>query len=368
MRDLWEISFAVRDTGIGIPHDKMDLLFQLFSQVDSTSTRSQGGTGLGLAISERLVQLMGGSISVTSEVGRGSTFLFTIRVPAAALRPKESPNENLQGKRLLVVDDNETNRSILTSHTGRWGMQVTSCASGEEALALLRQGEPFDAAVIDRLMPGMDGLELSSALREIPTARNLPVVLLSSGVADGDAAQQDAAFFSVVQKPWKSVILQRELVRLLSSPTVAPVPAIEPVRLLEPTSAEALPVKILVVEDNPANRQVIVTVLQALGYQPDTAETGQAGIELAEVGGYDLILLDIQLPDIDGWTVAQHLRLHVRDKELTIVAITAGVSPEHRQRCFDAGMDDFVMKPFRISTLKEVILKYARKVKSAQPV
>ena len=143
-----------------------------------------------------------------------------------------------------------------------------------------------------------------------------------------------------------------------------PAAVIEPQRVLEPDSAQDLPVKILVVEDNPANRQVVVTVLRALGYQPDIAENGQTGIEMAEVGGYDLILLDVQMPDIDGWAVARHLRQYVRSKRLTIVAITAGVTPDDRQRCFDAGMDDFVMKPFKISTLKDVILKYARNVKS----
>jgi len=380
-RDLWEISFAVRDTGIGIPHDKMELLFKVFSQVDATTTRAQGGTGLGLAISERLVHLMGGSISVTSEVGRGSTFLFTIRAPSAGGRrkPITGPLDvTLQGRRLLVVDDNETNRSILALQTRRWGMEVVSCATAEEALNLLEKGEKFDAAVIDMVMPGMDGLELVEALREIPHAKKMPVVLLSSG--EIDPARRQVGFFSSIPKPWKSSALQRELLHLLgqgsapavavsaspAAPTasVAPVTGIEPRHVLEPDSAQKLPVKILVVEDNPTNMQVVVTVLHALGYQPDTAENGQTGIEMAEVGGYDLILLDVQMPDIDGWAVARHLRQYVRDKQLTIVAITAGVTPEDRQRCFDAGMDDFVMKPFKISTLKAVILKYARSVKS----
>jgi PAS domain S-box-containing protein len=365
-RDLWEISFAVRDTGIGIPHENMDLLFKVFSQIDATASRAQGGTGLGLAISERLVQLMGGSISVTSEVGRGSTFLFTIRAPSAGVRRKETQTLNaaLQGRRLLVVDDNETNLSILALHTQRWGMEVKACASAEEALTRLRNGEKFDVAVIDMLMPGMDGLELAEALREIPHAKKMPVILLSSGGMDEiDPARRQVGFFSSIPKPWKSSTLQRELLRVLGPEGMPAAPAIESQRVLEPESAQNLPVKILVVEDNPANRQVVVTVLHALGYQPDIAENGQTGIEMAEVGGYDLILLDVQMPDIDGWTVARHLRQYVRDKRLTIVAITAGVSPEDRQRCFDAGMDDFVMKPFKISTLKDVILKYARKAK-----
>jgi PAS domain S-box-containing protein len=380
--DQWELTFAVRDTGIGIPHEKMDLLFKVFSQIDGSATRTAGGTGLGLAICERLVQLMGGSISVTSEEGRGSTFVFTIRAPSAPGSRRKPASErtetSLQGRRLLVVDDNETNRSILSLHTQRWGMDVTSCASGEEALQHLQGNEKFDVAVIDMIMPGMDGLELSEALREIPHAKKMPVIMLtSSGMDDIDPARRQVGYFSTILKPWKSAALERELMRVLSdsgpTPTL-PVPApppppqvIEPQRVLEPDSAEKMPVKILVVEDNKTNQQVIITVLQALGYQPDIAETGQSGIEMAEVGAYDLILLDLQLPDIDGWAVARHLRQYVREKQLTIVAITANVSPDDRQRCFDSGMDDFVMKPFKISTLKDVILKYARNVKS-EPV
>jgi PAS domain S-box-containing protein len=368
-RDLWEISFAVRDTGIGIPHEKMDLLFKVFSQVDATATRTQGGTGLGLVICERLVQLMGGSISVTSEVGRGSTFLFTIRAPSSGAKRKltgELSETALQGRRLLVVDDNETNLSILALHTQRWGMEVKACASGEEALALLRRGEKFDAAVIDMVMPGMDGIELADAMREIPNAKKMPVILLTSG--EIDPARRQVGFFSSIPKPWKSSTLQRELMLVLSHGDASTIPLPVPVPTPIPDPAEEvdthdLQAKILVVEDNPTNRQVVVTVLHALGYQPDIAENGQTGIEMAEVGGYDLILLDVQMPDIDGWTVARHLRQYVRHKRLTIVAITAGVTPEDRQRCFDAGMDDFVMKPFKISTLKDIILKYARNVK-----
>jgi PAS domain S-box-containing protein len=367
MRDMWEINFSVKDTGMGIPHEKMDLLFKVFSQVDGSSTRVQGGTGLGLVISERLVQLMGGSISVTSEVGRGSTFLFTIRAPSAGVRRKETLDTALKGRRLLVVDDNETNRSILAVHTKRWGMDVVACASGEEALHLLQGGEKFDVAVIDMVMPGMDGLELSEALREIPQSRKMPVILLSSGGMDEiDPARRQVGYFSSIPKPWKSSVLQRELLRMLGPeiPEIAPPLVVEPQRVLEQGAAADLPAKILVVDDNPTNRQVVVTVLQALGYQPDIAENGQKGIEMAEVGGYDLILLDVQMPDIDGWTVARHLRQYVRNKRLAIVAITAGVTPDDRQRCFEAGMDDFVMKPFKISTLKDVILKYARNVKA----
>jgi len=232
--------------------------------------------------------------------------------------------------------------------------------------------------VIDMVMPEMDGLTLSESLREIPQAKKMPVILLTSGgMEDIDPARRQVGFFSTIAKPWKSTALRRELLRVLApqpepvSATAAPaaLPAeipgsVEPEPEPQPEAGVApdeLPsFRILVVEDNLVHQQVVLTVLQALGYAPDMAETGQRGIEMAEVGGYDLILLDVQLPDIDGWAVARHLRQYVRDKRLTIVAITAGVTPDERQACFDAGMDDFVMKPFRISTLKDVIVKYAR--------
>ena len=380
-RDMWEISFAVRDTGIGIPHDKMDLLFKVFSQVDATATRARGGTGLGLAICERLVQLMGGAISVTSEAGRGSTFVFTMRAASTGVRRKpitESIDLSLQGRRLLVVDDNETNRSILALHTQRWGMEVVACASGAETLVQMQAGEKFDVAVIDMVMPEMDGLELSEHLRDYPQAKKMPVIMLTSGggLSDIEPARRQVGFFSTMPKPWKSSALRRELIRVLEPEPPAPAPvavaappepqvtaAPEPMSqqpAFEPGPDEAPAFRILVVEDNPTNLQVVLMVLQALGYAADTAETGQTGIEMAEANGYDLILLDVKLPDIDGWSVARHLRQYVRQKKLSIVAITAGASPDDQQRCFDSGMDDVVTKPFKISTLKDMIVKYAR--------
>ncbi len=209
-------------------------------------------------------------------------------------------------------------------------MTVTAATSGEEALTRLHAGEEFDAAIIDLMMPGMDGLTLAEAMREIEHAKKMPVILLSSTTEAIDPARWQVGFLSVLPKPWKSTALQRELQRILAPVDAPPLPppATTSQRILEPTSAFENPVKILVVEDNPTNLQVVVTVLNALGYEPDTAVDGQTGIQLAEANAYDLILLDVQLPDIDGWSVARHLRQYVREKRLTIVAITANVTPE----------------------------------------
>jgi PAS domain S-box-containing protein len=362
--DAWEISFAVRDTGIGIPHEKMDCLFKAFSQVESTLRRTYGGTGLGLAICKRLVELMGGSISVTSEVGHGSTFLFTIRVPIAALKrkaAKEKPDIHLKGRRLLVVDDNKASRSLLVSQTRRWGMEVVACESAPEALRLIEGGEKFEAAVVDLLMPEMDGLAFTEAAREIAHAKKMHVILLSSfSLEEMAPSRRQIGFFSAIRKPWKSSVLQRELLRVLSPDAALPPAPVAPQQVLELLSADELPARVLVVEDNPSNLQVVVTVLHALGYQPDIAEDGRTGLEKAMTGKYDLILLDIQMPDLDGLSIAREIREKMNSPRPTIVAITAGVTPEDRRKCAEAGMDDFIMKPFKISTLKDVILRYAR--------
>ncbi|MCE0482695.1 MAG: response regulator [Methylacidiphilales bacterium] len=365
--ELWEISFAIRDSGIGISHDKMEHLFKAFSQVDSSASRAYGGTGLGLAISKRLIELMGGSVSVTSEVGRGSTFLFTVRLPSDGVRRKassETSQDALRGRCVLIVDDNEARRSILALQTGRWGMIVTACGSGEEALSYLEKGEKFDVTLVDRDMPNMDGLAFAQHARDFPQAKKMPVILLTStSLEEIDPSRRQIGFFSVVLKPWKSSSLQRELIRVVSPDSTLPAPPVPPRRVLQPETAEEHPVRILVVEDNPPNLQVVVTVLSALGYQPDIAETGPVGLDMALATDYDLILLDILLPEVDGLTIARRVRERAAARRPAIVAISAGVTPVDRQKCFDAGVDDFVMKPFKISTLKDIILKYARQTR-----
>jgi PAS domain S-box-containing protein len=368
-RDLWELTFRVRDTGIGIPHDKMDRLFKLFSQIDASNARSFGGTGLGLAISKRLVEQMGGTIWVTSEVGQGSTFLFTIRVPLAPGRRNsltEAIGNKLRGRRLLVVEDNDKSRDLLIYHARRWGMEATACASGPEAVKLVQAGAQFDGAVIDMLMPEMHGLDVAVELRRFPATVDIPLILLRSGSdEEADPRRKMLTSVSTMAKPWKPGALQREIARVLDQREVSAC-IVAPTQLLNPNMAEIAPVEILVVEDNPTNQQVVLMVLRALGYQPDMAENGRTGIDKVSSHRYDIVLLDLQMPDIDGFEVARHIREHLNYQPV-IVAITAGASPEDRQRCLDAGMDDYVLKPFKISLLKDVVLKYARRSHRHQP-
>ena len=362
-RSLWEITFSVRDSGIGIPHDKMDRLFKVFSQIDAANTRNFGGTGLGLAISKRITEMMGGTITVTSEVGLGSTFLVTIRVPQAEGQRRsitEAIGSKLRGRKLLVVEDNEVSRALLVHHARRWGMEVTECASGQEAIQAVLAHGSFDVAVVDLVMPGMHGLDVAIALRRLPATVDLPLILLRSTFAEeADPRQKNLASVSTLAKPWKPATLQREITRVLDDREVAAC-IVAPTQLLTPNLAETAPVEILVVEDNPTNQQVVLMVLRALGYQPDVAENGHTAIEKVSSHRYDLVLLDLQLPDIDGFEVAKHICDNLNYRPV-IVAITAGATAEDRQRCLDAGMDDYVLKPFKISILKDVVVKYARR-------
>jgi CheY-like chemotaxis protein len=261
---------------------------------------------------------------------------------------------------LLVVEDNETSRALLAHHTQRWGMEVTVCQSGEEAEQLVKEGAQFDVGVIDMLMPGMSGLELSQALRRFPATADIPLILLRSAPAEEAVEPRRGSLgsFSTLPKPWKPATLQREITRMLDQREVSAC-IVAPTQLLNPNMAETAPVEILVVEDNPVNQQVVLMVLRALGYQPDIAENGRIAIDKVSSHKYDLILLDLQMPDVDGFEVARHIRQHLNYQPV-IVAITAGASAQDRQRALDSGIDDYVLKPFKISVLKDVVLKYAR--------
>jgi PAS domain S-box-containing protein len=359
---FWELTFQVHDSGIGIPPEKMDRLFKVFSQIESSNTRSFGGTGLGLAISKRLAEMMGGTISVTSAAGQGSTFTATIRVPQTTGQRRsltETIGGKLGGRQVLIVEDNEIGRALLAHHAHRWGMEVSDFASGREALKAVHGGARFDVAVIDLLMPGFDGYDLALQLRRFPATVDLPLIFLRSNAAEeADRRRKGLTSISMLPKPWKPAALQREISRVLDQREVAAC-IIAPTQLLNPNMAELAPVEILVVEDNPTNQQVVLMVLRALGYQPDTAENGRIAIEKVSSHRYDLILLDLQMPDLDGFEVARHIRTRLNYQPV-IVAITAGASPEDRQRCLEAGMDDYVLKPFKISQLKDVVVKYAR--------
>jgi CheY-like chemotaxis protein len=343
----------------------MDRLFQSFSQVDNSTTRKYGGTGLGLTISKRLSELMGGTMWVESKVGVGSTFHFTIRAEAAPVPVRAYLRDTqpyLHGKRVLVVDDNATNRKIVTLQTRQWGMEPQAVSSGPEALDLLFQeaaGErPFDLAILDMQMPDMDGVMLATEIRgryEAP----LPLVMLSS-LGQGEVEAEEIGFAAFLIKPVKSSQLYDALVGIFAqveeeerdvATKVEPSP-------FDTHMGERLPLRILLAEDNAVNQKLALRLLERLGYRADVAANGLEVIEALRRQPYDVVLMDVQMPEMDGLEATRAIcREWQRPHRPHIVAMTAGAMKEDREVCLAAGMDDYVSKPIRVEELTDALGK-----------
>ncbi|MBN1661395.1 MAG: response regulator [Anaerolineae bacterium] len=355
-----QLHFAVRDTGLGIPADRMDRLFQSFSQVDSSTTRRYGGTGLGLVISKRLAELMGGRMWAKSAgiPGQGSTFHFTIMAQPAAVQSRaklglEAPN--LEGRRVLIVDDNTTNRRILRLQAQRWGLVPRDTGSPAEALAWARGGEAPDVAIIDWHMPEMDGLALAAELAKIDA--HLPVVMVSSlGRADPEESKRFAAF---LVKPVRASQLYDALVGILAGrpATQAPKPA-QAASLFDAEMGKKRPLRILVAEDNAVNQKLALRLLQRLGYRADIAANGLETIRAVERQPYDVLFMDVQMPEMDGLEATQEIvRRWSREERPRIIAMTANALAEDRDTCLAAGMDDYLAKPIRIEELVAALVQ-----------
>ena len=353
------VHFAVRDTGIGIPADRVDRLFQSFSQADSSISRKYGGTGLGLAISKRLSELMGGDIWARSEgiPGRGSTFHFTIRAEVAQAPPHsflQSGQADMNGKRVFIVDDNETSRRILSFQTEAWGMEPTAVADPLDALDRIRRGEAFDVALIDYQMPEMDGIALLKQIRTLRGPESLPAVLISSIGYDSPGRE---LFSAALMKPVRASHLYETLVGILSSGRI---PSSEPVAgpLFDPDMATRLPLRILLAEDHSSNQKLALLTLGRLGYRADVAANGLEVLSALERQSYDVILMDMQMPEMDGLEATRRVRKN-RPKESSprIIAMTANVTKEDRLACFEAGMNDYLSKPIRVNELVSALAK-----------
>ena len=346
----YRVDLAVRDTGIGIPPDRMDRLFTSFSQVDASTTRKFGGTGLGLAISKRLVELMGGAISVESEQKKGSTFRISLPVAAADVPAKIALDDSLPhlaGKRILIVDDNATNREIVTRHARSWGMEPVSVELPLEALELISSGEPFDVGVLDMMMPEMDGLALAGEIRGRRSDEELPLLLLTS-LGRLPQAESSSLFSAQLAKPFKASQLYNTLVRLLT-PGGPDEEGIEPVTDGKRTRSA---LRILLAEDNAMNQKVALRLLERLGYHADVANNGLEAIEALERQPYDVVLMDVQMPELDGLDATRRIcEQWPEETRPRIIAMTANALPEDREACFAAGMNDYVAKPIRAEEL-----------------
>jgi CheY-like chemotaxis protein len=355
------LTFSVHDTGIGLTPEGMGRLFQSFSQADSSTTRKYGGTGLGLAISKRLAELMGGTMWVESAgPGHGSTFLFTVQAPVADLsasrrRDFVGVQPELVGKRLLVVDDNATNRRVLSLQAAKWGMLTRDTESPSEALRWLAEGsEPFDLAILDMHMPEMDGIELARRIRA--HHRALPLVLFSS-LGRHEAGDTKSLFDAYLAKPIRQSHLFDALVGLLAREPAAPVAAAAPVKpQLDPQMAARHPLRILLAEDNVVNQKLAMRLLQQMGYRADLASNGIEAVESVQRQTYDVVLMDVQMPELDGLDATRQICAMMESaKRPRIVAMTANAMQGDREMCLEAGMDDYLTKPIRVDRLVEAL-------------
>jgi signal transduction histidine kinase/DNA-binding response OmpR family regulator len=358
--DVQEVSFAVRDTGIGIPADRRDRLFQAFSQVDASITRQYAGTGLGLAISKQLCELMGGTITVTSEPGVGSTFTATIRTPSVEIvESGEQESElRLKGKRVLIVDDSATNRRILLWHMNKWGMVARASGQPREALAWVEAGQTFDIALLDLEMPDLNGVSLSREMRRAHPSLPTRFVLLSS--AHPRLADTETDFDAVLSKPIRQEALFDALVGVLHIKTkdAVDIGAGKRENVFDAALANRRPLRILLVDDNTMNQRVAGRMLGKFGYVPALACSGAEAIAAVSEKVYDVVLMDVEMPDLDGLEVARRIRArHDLPARPWIIAMTANATTEDRERCLAAGMDDYLAKPVRPGDLEAAIMR-----------
>ncbi len=370
------LRISVRDTGIGIPASRLDRLFKSFSQADASTTRQYGGTGLGLAISKRLVEIMGGNLWVESVPEKGSAFHFILPLNADASPAPPSvisgPQPQLADLRLLIVDDNPTNRRILTLQTSKWGMIPRAATGGEQALEWLRQGETFDLVLLDMQMPGMDGLMLAKEIRQLPGATVLPLVLLTSmGVRTDNPAFASIAFACCLNKPIKPAHLREALVRVISG--TKPVARKASPATANPTLSDSLPLRVLLCDDNVINQKVALRLLQKFGYKADVAINGVECLKAIERQPYDIIFMDVQMPEMDGIEATQQVRKRQKQSAgrgnfkpgIAIVAMTANAMQGDREKCLAAGMDDYLSKPIKPEDIRKVLEIWGPKVAPA---
>ena len=350
----YQLYFGIKDTGIGIPKDRMDRLFKSFSQVDASTTRRFGGSGLGLAISKRLAEIMGGSMWVDSEVGHGSTFHFSIQVRASAetaVSSNNQPDMLLHDQTILIVDDNETNRFILSRQAQSWGMQPYDFATGTEVLTWLREGNSCDIAVLDMNMPGMDGVMLAAEIRKLSTGIQMPLVVFSS-LGYPLHENQKENFDAFLTKPIKPAQLHATLKHLLGNKPVPKKDSNPAKSMYDADMANHYPWQILLAEDNVINQKVALRMLERLGYRADVASNGLEVLEALKQRPYNVILMDVQMPEMDGVATTRLIRAKDSDMNFPwIIALTANALTGDREHYLAAGMNDYISKPVQLAEL-----------------
>ncbi len=359
------VTFSVTDTGVGIPPEKTGGLFKSFSQVDASTTRRYGGTGLGLAISKQLTELMGGRIGVESEPGKGSRFWFSVELEKQKREMHEDivPAVSIQDRLILVVDDKDVNRQVLTENLKAWGCRFDEVSTARQALeklqAAAREGSPYSVVITDMKMPGMDGEELGRTIKGDPALHNTHMVMLASIGKRGDAARlHDIGFEAYLNKPLKRSHLFDCLVTVLGRKSAEEQLQRRPALVTRHSIAEIKKrrVRLLLAEDNPVNRKLALRILEKSGYRTDAVENGKEAFDAVMSQPYDLVLMDVQMPEMDGLTATQQIRSsNSAMKQVPIVAMTAHAMKGDRERCLSAGMDDYIAKPIKPQELLDII-------------
>jgi len=352
-----EIGFRVKDTGIGIREDKISNLFKAFSQLDSSINRNYGGTGLGLVICERLIKLMNGNIRVESTPGKGSMFSFNIKVRMSGKAPEKCNEiadlENIEGKKILIVDDNHTNLLILKNYLEQWKLIPVLASSVQQALAILADDQRLELVITDMEMPDEDGVVLAQAVKK---GKNpLPVFLLSSAGDDSRIRFSDL-FSGILTKPVKKANLFKGIYSILTSRKNITVAAAADTKVLNEIFASEYPLEILVAEDNAMNQKLIRSILKRMGYEIQISENGIDVMEKLSASAFDVILMDVQMPEMDGLEATVMIRKKYGQVPY-IIALTANAMQEDRNRCLSIGMDDYISKPIRLEVIKTALAK-----------
>jgi len=366
------LRIEVTDTGIGLSPAEQEHLFQPFSQADSSTTRRFGGTGLGLAISKQLVDLMGGVIGVRSTPGKGSAFWFTLTFEKQPDRPSRSPiipAEALRNRRILIVDDNATNRRIMDHYLGGWGMITAKARDAQAALTAMRDataaGQPFDFVTLDFEMPDMDGVMLAKAIEGDPALRGARLILCTSwDTAFNRSELERARIVHVMLKPVRQPELLQALLIAVGETKQTAEEMLSPKREIGTRSPvprlPASEIRVLVAEDNAVNQRVTLLQLNKLGYRAELAATGIEVLEAMERGDYDLVLMDCHMPEMDGYEATKKIRQNPRHSQVKIIAMTANAMQGDRERCLAAGMDDYISKPTQLKDLRNAIVRWAQ--------
>ncbi|MCH7771406.1 MAG: response regulator [Bacteroidetes bacterium] len=353
------IHFEVKDTGIGIPADRIDSLFDSYNQGDASITRQFGGTGLGLAISKRLSEFMGGKIWVESEVGRGSVFHFTIIAEAGKESDRKyliDPSQTLKGKNVLIVDDNALVRKLVSLQVSSWDMNPFTVSSGLEALDLIRNEKRFDVAILDMQMPEMDGIMLAAEIRKYLSKSYLPMIMLTSIDKRREDMKVISDYFSAcIVKPIKQSNLYKAMISVFEAGEEDYKTRKKEI-LINPNMAEKFPLRILLAEDNVINQKVAQQILQKMGYRSDIVSNGLEALRAYEQVPYDVIFMDVNMPEMNGLEATKIIcKNYEKTNRPRIVAMTADVMKGDKEKCFAAGMDDFISKPLKIPELEAAL-------------